>query len=279
MFNSFPFYKPIQQSNTYEDFESTLQRLSTSCPWLDNSYNTTQPIWGAQNMITPWFNPQQAIFPWFNNFSNYNLPYPGLTLERSSETSETSSTEKTGEKYDPKTSFRPYDYNKYGKNGNYIKELCPVMQEKVIALLDYAKKEGINLQIISGYRSYEEQKQLYEDYRRRGLTKRAAKPGTSPHEFGRAIDINRKILKNGEIQKLAKYAKETLHMRWGGDFKNWDTEQWHFDISPEQAGQVRGQRYTPTDNTSQSNSSAQTNTTTQTTKGSTPTSAYDAILS
>ena len=42
-----------------------------------------------------------------------------------------------------------------------------------------------------------------------------AKPGTSAHEFGRAIDINVSQLKRSDIYKLARYAKEVLHMRWG----------------------------------------------------------------
>lgn len=159
----------------------------------------------------------------------------GLSVERTN-----------AQEYDPQKSWRsPVDYAKYGKNGDFIKDLCPVMQDKVMALLDYAKKEGINVEISSGYRSNEKQTYLYNYYRSKGLYKRAAKPGTSPHEFGRAIDIKASKLSDAQVRKLAKYAKEQLGMRWGGDYTNWDTEKWHFDISAAQAGQVKGQKYTP----------------------------------
>ena len=50
------------------------------------------------------------------------------------------------------------NYAKYGRNGEFIKKLNPVMQDKVMALLDYAKAEGINgVMITSGYRSHQDQ--------------------------------------------------------------------------------------------------------------------------
>ena len=129
--------------------------------------------------------------------------------------------------YDPSKSFRPYDYNKYGDNGAYISKLSPAMQEKVMKLLDYAQSQGIKVKITSGYRTYQKQCELAKQYANQ--PGRAAKPGTSPHEFGRAIDIEYKSLSDSAIQKLAKYAKEVLGMRWGGDFSKC-CEVWHFEI-------------------------------------------------
>lgn len=66
-----------------------------------------------------------------------------------------------------------------------------------------AQEEGVYLVIVSGYRTYEEQKQIYNDrisaYRNQGLSKREATaeaqrwvaiPGTSEHQTGLAVDIN-----------------------------------------------------------------------------------------
>ena len=127
---------------------------------------------------------------------------------------------KSSETYDPSKSIRyPINYAKYGRNGEFIKKLNPVMQDKVMALLDYAKTEGINgVMITSGYRSHQDQINLAIKYK--NVKGRVAKPGTSAHEFGRAIDINASQLKRSDVYKLARYAKEVLHMRWGGRFRN-----------------------------------------------------------
>ncbi|MBI3928064.1 MAG: M15 family metallopeptidase [Armatimonadetes bacterium] len=53
------------------------------------------------------------------------------------------------------------------------------------AMVEAAKKDGVELKITSGYRTYAEQQALYAKYG----SGRAAKPGTSNHESGRAIDF------------------------------------------------------------------------------------------
>lgn len=57
------------------------------------------------------------------------------------------------------------------------------------AMASAARKKGIVLAIRSGFRSHEEQKQLYRDYRR-GWGHLAARPGYSNHQSGRALDID-----------------------------------------------------------------------------------------
>lgn len=115
---------------------------------------------------------------------------------------------------------RPYDYNKYQSNADKLKTLDPAMQEKTMQLLDYAKEQGMNVQIASAYRTPEEQRELQ---RTRG--KYAAK--NSAHCEGKAIDI--KIIggSDDDYKKLGDYAK-SINMRWGGDFRL--KERWHFDI-------------------------------------------------
>jgi hypothetical protein len=51
-----------------------------------------------------------------------------------------------------------------------------------------AKKDGVNLSITSGFRSRAEQEKLYAAYKN-GTGNLAAKPGTSNHESGEAIDF------------------------------------------------------------------------------------------
>ena len=117
---------------------------------------------------------------------------------------------------------RPYDYNKYGKDGDKISKLAPEMQEKTMMLLDYAKSQGMNVSITSGYRTEAEQQELL-----RKRPKYAAK--NSLHCKGRAIDIHIASGKDSDYKKLADYGK-SIGMRWGGDFSK-VKERWHFDIS------------------------------------------------
>jgi len=51
-----------------------------------------------------------------------------------------------------------------------------------------AKKDGVNITITSGARSREEQEKLYAAYKN-GTGNLAAKPGTSNHESGDALDL------------------------------------------------------------------------------------------
>ena len=61
-------------------------------------------------------------------------------------------------------------------------------------MVDAAKKDGIKLWNVSGYRSYYTQKSLYNNYSKRdGVAKAdtySARPGSSEHQTGLASDIN-----------------------------------------------------------------------------------------
>ena len=67
--------------------------------------------------------------------------------------------------------------------------------EMVTKLMKDAKKQGINLPMRSGNRSYNYQKELYEHYKKKyGIKfadKRAARAGHSEHETGLAFDIGK----------------------------------------------------------------------------------------
>jgi D-alanyl-D-alanine carboxypeptidase len=57
-----------------------------------------------------------------------------------------------------------------------------------VGMRDAAAATGVALQISSGFRSHEEQRELYRAWRRRS-GHRAARPGRSNHQSGRAIDL------------------------------------------------------------------------------------------
>lgn len=69
-----------------------------------------------------------------------------------------------------------------------------VAAQKFKEMSDDAKKDGISIYNVSGYRSYNTQKDLYNGYvSRNGQAKAdtfSAKPGTSEHQTGLATDIN-----------------------------------------------------------------------------------------
>lgn len=115
------------------------------------------------------------------------------------------------------------------KNKTFIDNLNKDMQERTKKLIAYANQNGYDVEIISGYRTEEKQKELQEKYKNE--TGRVAK--NSAHCAGKAIDI--KVTKNGcesnaGYNLLANYAKKELNMRWGGDFTTY-RERWHFDYN------------------------------------------------
>lgn len=58
-----------------------------------------------------------------------------------------------------------------------------------LKMADAAKKEGVQLSVVSGYRTQQQQNQLYRLYRkRRGHL--ASRPGYSKHQSGRALDLD-----------------------------------------------------------------------------------------
>ena len=113
-------------------------------------------------------------------------------------------------------------------NNDYIKELQPVMQEKVRMLEAYAKSKGYPFKISSGYRTRDEQIALQKKYANQ--PGRVAGADSSLHRRGRAIDITTKgVLTDEQCADLGRYAK-SIGLRWGGDFTSY-RENWHFDLA------------------------------------------------
>lgn len=77
-----------------------------------------------------------------------------------------------------------------------------------------AKNDGLIISIRSGYRSYELQKNLYEYYVKIDGEEKAstysAKPGTSEHQLGLAIDISNE----NKTKSIGDWFNDTPHAEW-----------------------------------------------------------------
>jgi uncharacterized membrane protein len=108
-----------------------------------------------------------------------------------------------------------------GASGNLVQRPGGKLDSSIVANFDSmvaaAKKDGVSLEISSGHRSRAEQEKLYAAYKN-GTGNLAAKPGTSNHEKGQAIDFKNT---SGAYSWLAKNAE-----RFG--FKNLPGEPWHY---------------------------------------------------
>lgn len=82
----------------------------------------------------------------------------------------------------------------YGLPSTYAPGVDPTAYDAFLRMRDAASKDGINLFIKSGYRSYATQKNIYNNYVSRDGKDNAdtysARPGHSEHQLGLAFDIN-----------------------------------------------------------------------------------------
>lgn len=110
------------------------------------------------------------------------------------------------------------------------KGLEPKFYQNVKNLIAYAKSQGCDATIGSAYRSYEDQKRLYQCYINKNCNNGnlAAKPGKSNHEYGIAADLR---YKNKSKECLELY--RTNASRFGLDYPLWDNkitpENWHIE--------------------------------------------------
>lgn len=121
-----------------------------------------------------------------------------------------------------------------------IATLLPEVQPYGRALIQKAAAVGIDIKIISGLRTYEEQDALYAQGRTLpGGTVTNAKAGQSNHNFGIAFDIGvfegSKYLDDSPKYKTVGMLGTELGLEWGG---NWETivDQPHFQLRPTWAG-------------------------------------------
>ncbi|MBC6678511.1 M15 family metallopeptidase [Zhenpiania hominis] len=136
-------------------------------------------------------------------------------------------------------------------NGEQVdSRIYPALQE----MFDDARADGYNLFVRAGYRNGEVQENLMEDkietYRQEGYSQReaeheaekwVAKPGTSEHELGLAVDINAEGQTDGNrlYQWLAEHSwKYGFILRYPAEkeeITGIDYEPWHFRYVGKQA--------------------------------------------
>jgi LAS superfamily LD-carboxypeptidase LdcB len=91
----------------------------------------------------------------------------------------------------------------------------------------YKKQFGSDLPIASGGRTYQEQVALYNQWKA-GKGNLAAKPGTSVHESGRAVDFGGAAHGYGKQQTWLVQNAPNFGWHWAG--KNFSqVEPWHFE--------------------------------------------------
>lgn len=116
---------------------------------------------------------------------------------------------------------------------------------------DNAKLEGINLVISSAYRSFQEQKETYDEYEKikgEEIETYAARPGHSEHQTGLAFDILTlgATTSNFEKTKEFNWLKDNSYkygfiLRYPEGKENitgYDYESWHYRYVGEQAAKI-----------------------------------------
>lgn len=129
--------------------------------------------------------------------------------------------------------------NSYSKSGIYLVKEAKDMLEK---LINKAKDDGMNIRVISAYRSYVYQENLYNSYVKDDGIKKAdtysARPGYSEHQTGLVIDVTKSfddfnnfenteeydwMLKNAQnFGFILRYPKDKE------DITTYNFESWHF---------------------------------------------------
>lgn len=87
-------------------------------------------------------------------------------------------------------------------------------------MADAARRDGIELQVTSGFRSQHEQAALFDLYRR-GRGPLASRPGRSNHQSGHALDLETRS------QRVRKWLKR--HAEDYGFYRTVPSERWHFE--------------------------------------------------
>lgn len=117
-----------------------------------------------------------------------------------------------------------------------ISTLNPGLQPIARELIERATQAGINVKVICGNRTYDEQDALYAQGRTKsGNIVTKAKGGQSMHNFGTAFDIGifsadgTKYLGESPDYKTVGEIGKSLSLEWGGD---WEFEdQPHFQLT------------------------------------------------
>ena len=122
------------------------------------------------------------------------------------------------------------------RSEKHIATLLPEVQPIARTLVQKAASHGIEIKVISAYRSYEEQEKLYAQGRTApGPKVTNARGGHSNHNFGIAFDVGvfsgSKYLGASPKYKAVGVLGQDLGLEWGG---NWTSivDEPHFQLRP-----------------------------------------------
>ena len=129
--------------------------------------------------------------------------------------------------------------NSYAKSGIY---LVKEAKENIESLINAAKNDGMNIRVISAYRSYTYQENLYNNYVKNDGVENAdtysARPGYSEHQTGLVVDVTRAFdnFNNFESTEEYNWMQENASnygfiLRYPKDKENITTysfEAWHY---------------------------------------------------
>ena len=123
-----------------------------------------------------------------------------------------------------------------------IASLHPQVQPLARSLIQIAAEHGVEIRVISGNRTYEEQNVLFAQGRTTaGKIVTRAQGGWSNHNFGLAFDIG--VWEGGHYQEESKSYRivgnlgKAIGLEWGGDWKSIVDEP-HFEVVPKWAGSL-----------------------------------------
>ncbi len=126
----------------------------------------------------------------------------------------------------------------------YMTKLYPNLQAKVQVLIENAHKKGLDVWIVQGMRTIEQQNELYEQGRtkgKKGKTVTNAKGGESYHNYGLAVDVvfhgSEPYGESHNWKALGEAGKEA-GLEWGGGWKSFPDRP-HFQISGLKLSQLK----------------------------------------
>jgi len=114
-----------------------------------------------------------------------------------------------------------------------INTLHPILREDARAFINEAAKQGIKLRVTSALRTFEEQQAIYNQGRTTpGRIVSNARPGTSYHNYGLAIDVveikdGKALWENPRWDLIGEIGK-SFGFSWGGDFRSFKDRP-HFE--------------------------------------------------
>ena len=125
------------------------------------------------------------------------------------------------------------------RSERHIATLLPEVRPLARALVHKAAGMGIQIRVISGFRTYEEQAALYAQGRTApGRVVTNARPGYSNHNFGIAFDVGvfegSRYLGESPKYKAVGALGMDIGLEWGGSWKTLVDEP-HFQLRPEWA--------------------------------------------